>query len=101
MKCLRCGYCCIHYGVIIVKPECVDNPQLDDINSSKKTLMHKEGGKECPHLSWEGDTAICGIHDKDWYEKTPCFSHGQIEQSKDDPCRLGQYMIDNSEQIRR
>jgi len=96
MKCLRCGYCCIHLDVIIVKPECVDLPDLN----SEVSLMHKESGKECPHLSWEGDIAICGVYDKDWYERTPCVSHTQIEASIDNPCRLGEYFRNKSIKIR-
>ena len=33
MKCLRCGYCCIEYCVIIIKPEYVnDTISLEDEN---------------------------------------------------------------------
>jgi len=96
MKCLRCGHCCIHYDVIIVKPEHVDLPNLN----SQVPLMHKESGKECPHLSWDGDTAICGVHDKTWYKKTPCFNHVQIERSIDNPCRLGEYIRKQGKKIR-
>lgn len=55
---------------------------------------HKGQGIPCKHLigSKPGEYS-CAIHDKPWYKKTPCFSHGQIERSKDSPCRMGEYIL--------
>lgn len=53
-------------------------------------LIVHEGKGKCPHLL--GDRVgeySCALHDKKWYKKTPCFSHGQIEQSITDECRMG------------
>ena len=86
MKCLRCGYCCFHYSVIIV-----DDP---DKGVEPDNLKGKMGVNErCQHI--RGDTPgeyICAIHDKDWYPETPCFQHGQVESS-DLPCRMGTYIL--------
>jgi len=85
MICVRCGYCCINYDVVIVKPEYIETTDL----RNQEHLMIKEGGKDCPHLTWIDGQAVCEVHDKGWYKKTPCYSHGQIEQSKDCECRFG------------
>lgn len=88
MKCLRCGYCCIKYEVIIV-----DNPELGIRDDN---LIAKHTDERCKHLM--GDSLgnySCAIHHYDWYKQTPCYSYGQIELSPDDPCRMGQYILDN------
>ncbi len=97
MICVRCGYCCIMYMVVIVKPECVDKPDF----KSQDTFIVKEDPNECPHLSFDEDgRASCTIHDKSWYKKTPCFSHGQIEASPDCECRLGAHILERGDNIR-
>jgi hypothetical protein len=95
MKCLRCGYCCIMYDVIIIDPSSI----IEDIDFDKDDvkLVHKPGSSPCPHLKWKDDKAICSIHHYKWYDQTPCFSHGQIESSKERECRLGSYMLKNKE----
>jgi len=86
MICKRCGYCCIHYTVVIV-----DKPELglrDD------NLIAKPSGVRCKHLvGTVPGKMFCALHDKPWYKKTPCFSHGQIEENKDTPCRLGVFIL--------
>jgi Fe-S-cluster containining protein len=102
MICLGCGYCCIYYDVIIVKPEAV-KPNLTMKKLKDKDLMHKPGFNPCPHLTWKkvegrnemmGD-AFCEIHHYKWYKHTPCFRYGQIEQNPKSVCRLGEFMIKN------
>lgn len=86
MKCLRSGYCCIHHDVIII-----DDPE---IGYKRENGIHKPAGEKCKHLT--GNTPgefACSIHEKRWFKKTPCGSHGQIEQSINDPCRLGEYIL--------
>jgi len=86
MKCLRCGYCCKTYSVVIV-----DDPEKGIQQDNLKARM---GDESCQHL--EGDKPgeySCAIHDYPWYEETPCFQHGQIEQ-EDSDCRLGRYILD-------
>lgn len=85
MICLRCGYCCINYDVIIV-----DKPELGIKTSN---LKHKPSGIKCQHLI--GDIPgqySCAIHDQPWYEETPCFQHGQIETGNTE-CRMGVYQL--------
>lgn len=87
MKCLRCGYCCKHYMVVIV-----DNPEKGIVEGN---LIVSEGnGVPCKHLIGEKPGEYrCAIHDYPWYKKTPCFSHGQIEASVDCVCRLGEHIL--------
>ena len=44
MICLRCGYCCVAYDVIL------------------PTGVFKPTGQPCPYLEWEEDKAICSLH---------------------------------------
>lgn len=86
MKCLRCGYCCVYYDVVIV-----NDPKLGP--RCESNLCVKGSGVRCPHLL--GDTPgklRCAIHNKRWYKRTPCASHGQIEVG-DIICRLGAYIL--------
>lgn len=85
MKCLRCGYCCIQYEVIIVK-----NP---DKKPSYRNLDSKHTGVRCPHLLGEEPGKFsCSLHDKAWYEDTPCARHTQFEV-RETPCRIGSRMM--------
>jgi len=89
MKCLRCGHCCLTSFVVVV-----DNPDLPPTEDNLK-VVGENGPERCPHL--RGDKPgeySCAIHDKPWYEETPCFAHGQIERSPDNECRMGRYLID-------
>lgn len=93
MICLRCGYCCENYCVIIV-----DNP---DKGLAKDNLICHDGKGPCKHL--KGDVVgeySCVVHNKPWYKKTPCFSHGQIERSKDTPCRIGEYILNQMKDVK-
>lgn len=96
MVCLRCGYCCINSMVVIIKPEYVEVADL----KNEEHFMVKMDGIECPHLSWNDRQAICALHNYPWYKKTPCYSHGQIEESKDCDCRMGRYLLDRGENVR-
>jgi hypothetical protein len=87
VKCLRCGYCCKNSCVVIV-----DDPtkgiQEDNL------VVHMGGNTPCKHLL--GDKPgeyMCAIHNEPWYKETPCYRHGQIEPSKDTPCRMGVYQL--------
>ena len=84
MICLRCGYCCVHYDVVIV-----DDPAK---GISEGNLTHKRCGERCPHLTGSkfGEHA-CAIHGRKWYKETPCHEYTQIEQ-KNSPCRMGVHM---------
>jgi hypothetical protein len=86
MKCLRCGYCCVHLEVIIV-----DNPER---GISEDNLIPKPTGERCKHLlGVEPGEFTCAIHDKEWYNETPCFKHTQIEKTPECDCRMGNYTL--------
>ncbi len=88
MKCLRCGWCCKHLAVIIV-----DDPDIGPVDESN-LLVRPGNGTPCQHLTGDrpGECA-CAVHEREWYEETPCFAHTQIENSLDDPCRMGEYLL--------
>lgn len=90
MKCLRCGYCCLSSIVVIV----ID-PKLGPIKSNLRAInLTKE---KCPHLQGrEPGQYDCAVHDEPWYEETPCYAHGQVEQGNQ-PCRIGEHLLRSKE----
>lgn len=98
MICLRCGHCCIEYDVVIVKGYLkVKSLFGKDGNLAEGVeLIYKEGGKVCPHLSFENEQAVCSVHDAPWYKQTPCFAYTQTER-RNSPCRMGKYLRENKE----
>jgi len=84
MKCLRCGYCCKNYAVIIV-----DDPEKGIAEDN--LILHEGNGTPCKHLRGEEGSYSCALHDYPWYKDTPCFAFTQVEQ-KDSLCRIGVYM---------
>jgi len=86
MICLRCGYCCQTSSVVIV----ID-PDKGPVEGNLKAIDCLE--EKCPHLRGDKPGEFsCAVHDKEWYEETPCFSHGQIERGNEN-CRMGEYVI--------
>jgi len=92
MKCLRCGNCCKTYLVMII-----DKPEL---GLKEDNIICHKGNGPCKHLigNKPGEYS-CAVHNYPWYKKTPCFDYGQIEQSKDNPCRVGAYIL-NKEKLK-
>ena len=86
MQCLRCGRCCVDYDVMIIKPEFINEFSIE--NPQDHMIMHKPHGMKCPHLSLEGEEAICSVHHFPWFESTPCYEFTQIGHPHD-PCRIG------------
>ena len=90
MICLRCGHCCIACDVIVPIP------------STKKGIVvgaHKPYDEQCWNLSFEeGGTAVCAIHNKRIYRKSPCSCHTQIEEQSS-PCRTGEWMLTKGPEI--
>jgi len=86
MICLRCGYCCLMYDVVIVSDP--DKPADDENN-----IEFKQNNQRCKHLVGDkiGEFS-CVIHNKDWYDTTPCYQFTQFEV-KNSPCRMGEYQI--------
>jgi hypothetical protein len=69
----------------------VDDPEK---GLQEDNLIGHLGNGPCKHLL--GDTPgeySCALHDYPWYKKTPCYSHGQIEQSPNCNCRLGEFIL--------
>jgi hypothetical protein len=93
MICLRCGYCCTRYMVVIV-----DNPEKGIAEDN--LIGHNTKGKPgpCKHLLGNkiGGYA-CALHEKPYYKDTPCYSHTQVETGNEE-CRLGRYIIDDDAQ---
>ncbi len=88
MICLRCGYCCHRYFVIII-----DDPKKGA--EENNLILHEGDGTPCKHLSGnEPGKYSCNIHSEKYYKETPCFSHGQIERSPNEECRIGRYILD-------
>ncbi len=87
MKCLRCGYCCINYDVIII-----DDGKLP---LSETNIKHKPSGVACQHLiGTKPGEYSCAIHDHPDYNQTPCFDFTQVER-QDSDCRMGVYQLKN------
>jgi len=86
MICLRCGYCCFAFDVVILlDPE----KGLED----EDNYHNKPHGETCPHNSINAEgLSTCAIHDHPIYEETPCFRHSQIESNSDKACRMGKYI---------
>ena len=87
MICLRCGYCYKNHCVVII-----DDPEKGIVDDN---LIVRDGdGTPCKHLTEDNEDCSCLLHDYPWYKDTPCFAHGQIEQSNTN-CRLGEYILNN------
>lgn len=89
--CVRCGYCCIRYDVIVPLP------------STKKNIVvgaYKPSGERCWNLIYENDKATCKIHDTKLYKGCPCFDY--VNDHREEECRIGVFMITdekNKEQL--
>jgi len=85
MICLRSGYCCINYDVMIV-----DDPKLGIVENN---IIHKPHGEKCKHLGGEKfGEYFCKVHNEPWYCKTPCYDYSQIENGNMN-CRIGEYIL--------
>lgn len=89
MICLRCGYCCIMYDVIIINP---DKIKVGLNFEDESIYMHKPTGFKCPHLSFIDGKAHCRIHHFSWFKDTPCAQFTQVE-SRETNCRVGEHML--------
>jgi hypothetical protein len=102
MRCLNCGHCCKYFLVAIVDdPSKVHpKPHPDDNIFEDNVIIHSgETGEPCKHLKGDGPGSYrCEVHDKWWYNQTPCFMYNQDcgeDQSK--LCRIGVYMLSKKE----
>jgi len=99
MKCLRCGYCCKQYTVVII----IDPARGIALNNARLLNGSIEGPRHaCPHLiGSEAGRYACALHDQPWYGETPCSDFGQVEENEDMPCRMGEHMMSLSPEERR
>lgn len=87
MKCLRCGYCCLHYIVAII----VD-PGLGPVKGNVRGINCAK--EYCPHLcTGEPGKFRCAVHDEPWFPDSPCGEFGQVENSPDTLCRMGAFIM--------
>jgi hypothetical protein len=79
----------MNYAVVIV-----DDPKKGLKEDNLKGIGFGGQPERCQHLVGDkpGDY-ICRVHDRMWYKKTPCYSHGQVEKEDDTLCRMGVYIL--------
>ena len=85
MRCLNCGFCCIAYDAWVV-----DDPDLGLI---KTNWTYKKAHEKCKHLKGKGPGEyFCEIHDKEWYDQTPCAKYELtlMGETENTPCRVGE-----------
>lgn len=88
MKCLRCGYCCCHYLVVIL----IDPDK--GLVEENTAIRGADSPERCPHLQGDKPGAFsCALHDHPIYPQTPCAQHNADDS--DAPCRLGKYVLEN------
>jgi hypothetical protein len=58
----------------------------------------KPGGRPCPHMSHDGPTASCTVHDRPEYQGSPCWIYGNpdvdvdFEVKRGRPCMVGSHI---------
>jgi hypothetical protein len=89
MRCLRCGQCCYHLSIFVINPKAILPDGTVDPHDFKAMIL-KPAKSICPHLSSDGEQAVCTIHHLQCYQGTPCE---QMEQfgPKDAVCVLSGY----------
>jgi hypothetical protein len=77
MLCLRCGQCCLHLDIFIVNPSSIlPDGSIDP--DDQEAMIFKPAGQRCPHLAYEGDSAVCTIHQLPCYQGAPCQQFEQV-----------------------
>jgi len=77
----------------------VDDPELGPVFGN---VVGHEGRGRCKHLVGDEPGKLsCAVHDRPWYGETPCAEYGQVEQSPDDPCRMGQHILQSLELVQQ
>jgi hypothetical protein len=96
MICIRCGHCCRFFiAAIVDDPEKV-KPGKDNIFEDNVIVRTGEKREPCKHLRGDGPGGYdCVIHDKWWYDQTPCFLYAQVKKNDNEPCRVGVYILAN------
>lgn len=94
MICVNCGLCCYDYPVGIIKKEFINFNVKTTSDFPEEAIDIKLGNTPCPHIFWKDHKSQCAVHDKPWYKQTPCFDFGQIEESPDCVCRIGEWIME-------
>lgn len=86
MRCVRCGYCCHHYPVVIIS-----DPEKGFVEGNFE--VHKGNGEPCKYLKGgKPGEYECTVHTRPWYEDTPCARHATIFGDKI-ACQLGEHIL--------
>jgi hypothetical protein len=96
MSCVRCGKCC-SYLVAVVAPKHINktNLNLSELHEEDDFICcNGTENMRCPYLCWddEKDVAVCTIHDKEWFNQTPCYRHNNPACGDLFACRIGPYI---------
>ncbi|OPY51501.1 MAG: hypothetical protein A4E48_01556 [Methanosaeta sp. PtaU1.Bin060] len=89
MICLRCGNCCVYLDIAIIDPGSILPDGTIDPDRSM-AMIFKPAGVMCPHLLFDGKTAVCTIHHLSCYRGTPCDQFEQIGP-EDSVCIMSGY----------
>lgn len=75
----------------------VDKPKKGIVLNNIIEVDEHNTGIRCPYL--RGDIAgqyACAIHEKSWYNETPCYAFGQIESISGTLCRMGKCVMEKN-----
>jgi hypothetical protein len=90
MLCQRCGLCCYTMGVAI----------MYEVRDRGLMGVWKRDYEACPHLSFDGVTARCAVHDRPEYKGSPCWTYGNPDVDPDfaskrgRPCMVGEAVLE-------
>ena len=85
MKCLRCGFCCQHMAVKIIK-----NPAI--LTLENNTVEHLSG-RPCPHLSGpKPGHYSCAVWDHPMFKNILCATYPK-QENQDDECVIGKAFL--------
>ena len=94
MICLRCGQCCLHLDIFVVKASSILADGSIDPDDTQAMIL-KPAGQRCPHLApragREGEMAVCTIHHLTCYRGSPCEQFEQLGP-EDAVCVMSGYL---------
>ena len=71
MNCEKCGYCCIHYDIIL---------PIDPVKGIVEgNMTQKNAGEYCHFMN---DDGTCSVHELDWYKETSCHHYDYGDGAK-------------------
>lgn len=92
MICLRCGQCCLHLDIFVVKKSSIlADGSIDP--EDRQAMILKPAGERCPHLAPRtGGLAVCTIHHLPCYRGSPCEQFEQLGP-EDAVCVMSGYFL--------